>query len=156
MVRKMIFLACLLVLVACIPLIASAQTYTVNPGDNSLDNAVNNLHPGDTIILNAGVYRKEIDIPTGRNWSGNTPTTIKAATGATVTIKGSNVVSGWVSQGSNVWLKSSWTTNSQQVFVNGTRLQQIGGEIFKEDPNIYFPTDPNHSLSQNQIENGGI
>ena len=51
--------------------------------------------------------------------------------GETAVIKGSDVVTGWVRHSGNIWKKTGWPYNSQQVFMNfdagNTKsLQQIG------------------------------
>lgn len=106
-----------------------------------LSDAMAGLQPGDVLVLNQGIYRTTLNFPT-RPWSGQKPTVIMAAPGSKAIIRASDIVTGWVSQGNGVWTKSNWTVSSQQVFVNGKLLQQIGGEIFGD-----YPTNPNHPLA---------
>jgi parallel beta-helix repeat protein len=107
----------------------------------TLHYAGNQVQPGDTLIIAAGTYRDTLALRSGLSWSASTPTTIETAPNASVIIKGSDRISGWTSLGGGKWVKSGWTTNSQQVFVNGSSLQQIGGQIWDG-----YPSDPNHPL----------
>lgn len=107
---------------------AGAATHTVSPSQ-SLGAAVAQLQPGDTLIVKGGTYREAIILP-ARSWSADKPTTIMGATGERAVIKASDVVRDWSSRGNGVWMKQGWTVNSQQVFVNGQVLQQIGGTVF--------------------------
>lgn len=140
-----------LFLLSCLYLFSQptqAATFYVNP-NQSLSAAVSKLYPGDTLILREGTYRETIQLPK-RSWSKDLKTTIRGEAGKTVVVKASNVVSGWTAQANGVWTKP-WTTSSQQVFVNGQSLQQIGGDIFGD-----YPTNPNHSLASLHTHNGGI
>lgn len=74
-----------------------------------------------TVWIDTGVYRESFEIP-------RSGITLRALPGADVKIKGSDVVSGWVRLNpisENIW-KARWHINSQQVFVDGEPLQQIG------------------------------
>lgn len=87
--------------------------------------AVARAFPGDTVWVAGGTYRETITLPR----SGNGPRSrirICAAPGTEVAIKGSDPVTGWLPQGKGVWKKSGWPVNSQQVFVDGAPLSQIG------------------------------
>jgi parallel beta-helix repeat protein len=80
---------------------------------------------GDTVWVAAGTYREFLHFPR----SGDGPDRrihLAAVDGAQVTIKGSDVVTGWTSAGRGIWRRSGWTVNSQQVFADGVPLQQIG------------------------------
>lgn len=123
------YVACLIIpLCMGISTLAGAATYAVSPSQ-SLGAAVARLQPGDTLILRGGIYRAAIALR-ARNWSAATPTTIMGAAGENAVIKASNIVRGWAPLGDGVWIKQSWSVNSQQVFVNGRALQQIGGTVF--------------------------
>lgn len=115
-----------------------------------LTSAMGKLQPGDVLVLNSGVYRAPLIFPQ-RSWSPQKPTYVMAAPGAKAIIRASDEVNGWASQGNGVWTKSNWTVNSQQVFVNGKLLQQIGGDIFGD-----YPSNPNHSLQSLHTNNNGI
>jgi len=74
-----------------------------------------------TVWIDSGVYRESLILP-------RSGMTLRALPGADVKIKGSDVVNGWVRQkplSEKIW-KVRWRINSQQVFVDGKPLQQIG------------------------------
>jgi parallel beta-helix repeat protein len=97
--------------------------------------AMKQLKPGDTLTIAAGVYRESVVFP-AMSWSDGT-TVVQPAAGAQVLVKGSDVVTGWTPLGDGRFVRSGWTVNSQQVFVDGIALQQIGGKIFNNDPWIW-------------------
>jgi parallel beta-helix repeat protein len=80
---------------------------------------------GDTILIAAGTYRETI-LLSQSGASAKRPITFRALLGSMVTIKGSDPVSGWAPHNSEIWKKTGWEINSQQVFVDGLPLQQIG------------------------------
>ncbi|MBI3897919.1 MAG: right-handed parallel beta-helix repeat-containing protein [Gammaproteobacteria bacterium] len=148
---------------------ANAATYYVNPAaahatDNgrgssaspfkTLGTAVSRLAPGDALIVAQGVYRESIDLRQTqlRDLGDATPATrIDAAPGANVVIKGSDVVQGWQRLAPGLFVKRQWSINSQQVFVDGVALKQIGGDIFGG-----FPHRKNHRLARLHASQGGI
>lgn len=78
-----------------------------------------------TIDIAEGVYYEgELILRTGGTSSRHL--TIKGAGPTKSIIKGSKVVNNWTSVGNNIWKISNWSTNSQQLFVNGEPYQQIG------------------------------
>lgn len=80
---------------------------------------------GGHIILAPGTYREgELTMQAGGTLAQ--PLRIEGAGADQTIIRGSRVVTGWVSHGGGVWKKLGWTTNSQQVFCDGVHLQQIG------------------------------
>lgn len=83
---------------------------------------------GDTIYIRGGVYREQIDMYRGGT-NADTMLKIFAYPNETPIIRGSDVVTGWVKHSGNIWKKTGWSANSQQVFVGGgdtPSLQQIG------------------------------
>lgn len=80
--------------------------------------------PGDTVVLRAGTWRENVVITRGGR--SGAPITIAAHPGETPVLKGSRVVTGWTQHAGEVWKKTGWTVRSQQVFVDGAGLQQIG------------------------------
>src|SRR5262245_10496084 len=98
----------------------------------TLTYAMRQLRSGETLVVSGGVYRESLIIPD--NSSG---LAVQAAPGADVIIKGSDVVAGWQRVQSGRFVKRPWTANTQQVFVDGVPLQQIGGQIFSDDPWIW-------------------
>lgn len=101
-----------------------------NPGTEArplatISRAAARARPGETVWVRSGTYRESIALP--RSGEGpNARITIAAAPGARVSIKGSDLVSGWIERGGGVWKRAGWRVNSQQVFVDGKPLQQIG------------------------------
>jgi parallel beta-helix repeat protein len=74
---------------------------------------------GDTISVNAGVYRETVrPVPA---------ITIEGQAGAV--IKGSDIVTGWEALGDGLFVKRPWRENCQQVFIDGVLQAQIGGTI---------------------------
>lgn len=96
------------------PTLGSARDYHVSPnGDNSapgskaaplrtIQEAANRAMPGDAIIVAAGTYRERVDPPRGGT-SEQTRITYQAEEGATVILKGSEVVKGWQRIGNDTW-----------------------------------------------------
>lgn len=118
----------------------AATYYVSNSGSNvntgtSLDKpfqtiqtAVNKAVAGDTIYVRGGTYREEISMYRGGGTAGNY-LTISGYENEVPVIKGSSIVTGWTLHGGNIWKKTGWTVNSQQVFVDlqdDKGLQQIG------------------------------
>ncbi len=58
--------------------------------------------PGDTITVHAGIYRERVNPPRGGE-SDSVRIVYRAAPGALVEIKGSEVVKGWRKEGNDVW-----------------------------------------------------
>jgi parallel beta-helix repeat protein len=81
--------------------------------------ALDRVGAGDTVHIRQGVYREQLTIKSGHTGTAGSLITVDAySTNDTVVIKGSEVVTGWVSLGNNIWKKTGWTVNSQQVFVH--------------------------------------
>lgn len=115
----------------------------------TLGHAMKQLRPGDTLNIAAGVYREALVFPE-LAWSG-TPTLIQPAANGDVLIKGSDVVTGWEPVQGGLFVKRSWPTNSQQVFVDGVALQQIGGTILGG-----YPEKGGHPMAKLHTTQGGI
>lgn len=122
--------------------IACAQQYYVN-GTSGLDSnsgavgaplktigaALKKANEGDTIWIASGTYREQLRLPC----SG---ITMRAEPGADVRIKGSDVITAWTRLNGNIW-QTSWPVKSQQVFVDGESLQQIGANSTPLNTRIY-------------------
>lgn len=136
---------CAMFLIALVtPLGASAAVRYVDPGNASardsgtggashpyrtLGYAMKMLKPGDTLDIAPGVYRETLRFP-DRDWS-SAQTTIQSVPGSgEALIKGSNVVSGWKTLASGLFVKRNWPVQSEQVFIDGKALKQIGGTVF--------------------------
>ncbi len=110
-------------IVAFLAFTARAVTRTVTP-PQTIQSVINASQSGDIVSVNPGTYREQISPKAGVTIQG------KSATDApNIKIKGSDVVTGWVSAGSGRFVKNGWAVNSQQVFINGVLQRQIGGVI---------------------------
>jgi parallel beta-helix repeat protein len=121
---------------------AIAVTYYVSPSGNNnnagtsvaaplktINHALDKTVPGDFVFLRGGTYREEVAAK--RAGAAGKPIYLTAYPGEVPVIKGSDVVTGWVQYSGNIWKKTGWTSNSQQVFVDFDSghyqsLQQIG------------------------------
>jgi parallel beta-helix repeat protein len=111
--------------------------------------AMKQLAPGDTLNIAAGVYREALVFPEIA-WSG-APTVIQPAGNGEVLIKGSDIVTGWEPVQHGLFVRRPWRVNSQQVFVDGVALQQIGGTILGG-----YPEKPGHPMASLHRTQGGI
>jgi len=126
--------------------------------------AMSQLRPGDHLTIASGTYREALIFPIN-NWSridakliasGNMHLLELAKDKETliegkgeVLIKGSDLVTDWQELGNGRFSKT-WPEETQQVFIDGIPLQQIGGTIFDG-----FPVNPTHVLaSLHQSQNG--
>lgn len=136
-----------------------AKTYYVakngsdgNSGSSSspyktIGKAIGKAYGGDSVMIRSGVYRETVSLQ--RSGSSGSPITICGKKGEEIKIKGSDVVTGWNSAGSNRWSKS-WSSNSQQVFCDGKLLQQIGKKsnwhsVSFTDKNVLEPVGTNEN-----------
>ena len=105
---------------------ACAKEIEITPAMPPADarKAVASATAGDVVRFRAGTYR--LPMLTLKSGEAGKPITLEAAAGETVELKGSQLVTGWQPHAPGVWKVTGWKTNSQQVFVNGTPLQQIG------------------------------
>lgn len=119
---------------------SGAETLYVTPGQSqsgvtnsvysSIAAAIAKLRPGDVLVLKPGVYRESIMLENGRRngvWNG---LTIRGENKDAVIVTGSDVVEGFVKFRDDIYVKTNWPTEPQQVFVNGRPLQQQGGTVF--------------------------
>lgn len=153
---------------------ASASTYYVSPGQGkaaghgagtadqpykSMGAALKRLKPGDRLLLKPGVYRTSIDLRQSVLGKGGKATssehglrtTIEGERAGSVVIKGSDEVSGWRALGNGMFVHDEWKVNSEQVFVDGAPMQQIGGTIMGG-----YPEKKNHPMMRIQLGGGGI
>jgi parallel beta-helix repeat protein len=123
------------------------------------------LRPGDHLTIAAGTYRDALLLPTDV-WTRVDAKLI--ATGkmhdleltkadqsviegkGEVLIKGSNLVTDWRDLGNGRFVKV-WPEETQQVFIDGKPLLQVGGTIFDG-----FPTKQNHALASLHKSQKGI
>jgi parallel beta-helix repeat protein len=114
----------------------------------TLAHAMKQLRPGDTLNIGAGIYREALIFP-DIDWSG-VATLIQPA-GGDVVIKGTDLVTGWEHMGDGLHVKRQWRTNSEQVFIDGMPLRQIGGTILGG-----YPEKPGHPMARLHGGQGGI
>lgn len=119
-----------------------------------ISSALKRLEPGDTLELKAGVYHQPLDLRESAGYAkanrlgpAVASTTIKGPRHGTAIIDGSTVVKDWHYVSNGVWIRTHWDVNSEQGFINGEELKQIGGTIwsgYPENPasplrHIYVP-----------------
>ena len=134
-----------------------AVRYYVSPlgndsnGGTTLASAFRNItkglgmaRPGDVVYVAGGIYREQVDLYAGGGLPGN-KVTLRNLSGASPVLTGSDVMnpSGWTLLHGAIYAHS-WNSISQQVFVDGVPLQQIG------------PTGHGHSLSQYTAVGSGL
>ncbi|HEX5538295.1 MAG TPA: DUF1565 domain-containing protein, partial [Methylophilaceae bacterium] len=117
----------------------SANYYVANNGNDAssgltlsapfktIQKAMNTASAGDTVYVRGGTYREEITA--NRGGSAGNYLNVFAYNNEVPVISGSELVTGWVKYSGNIWKKTGWTVNSQQVFDgsrDGPSLQQIG------------------------------
>jgi parallel beta-helix repeat protein len=116
--------------------------------------AIKQLKRGETLMIGAGTYRESIDLRLATGLIASTTallTKISGASESAVVIKGSDVIDGWEKLDTNTFVRRDWTTNSQQVFVDGSPLKQIGGSIFGG-----YPDKPGNAYASILSATGGI
>jgi parallel beta-helix repeat protein len=117
---------------------ALATTYYVDPSKGidsnpgtidlpfkTISAGVSMAFEGDTVSIFSGTYRETINLVRG----GSSPAAsivINSMPDAEVLVKGSDLVSDWVLHAGSIWKRTNWGINSQQVFVDGATLKQIG------------------------------
>lgn len=100
---------------------------SINTPFKTIQKAMNKVAAGDTVLVRGGTYREEITA--ARGGTKDAYVTVTAYENEVPVIKGSAIVTGWTLHSGNIWKKTGWTINSQQVFVDqqdNAGLQQIG------------------------------
>jgi hypothetical protein len=120
---------------------AFARDFFISPNGNDLNPgslaepwrtftfAVSRLEAGDRLLVMEGTYR-EGNIRLSNSGTAEDPIVIQAIDGHEVWLKGSQVVPDWEPVREGVWVHRGWGVNSQQVFVNGKPLQQVGARSY--------------------------
>ena len=111
--------------------------------------AMKQLRPGDSLNLAPGTYRGTLAFPE-ISWT-DAPTRVQPVGKGEVIIKGSDVVNGWERVEAGLYVKRPWTVNSQQVFIDGAPLKQIGGTVFNG-----YPERADHPMKKLHSGDGGI
>lgn len=119
----------------------------------TLSYALKKLSAGGHLLIAPGVYRESIDLRQAqlKAAQNSSPTVIDADPGTKVLIKGSEIVTDWESLPDGLFVRRNWPVNSQQVFVDGVSLKQIGGTILNGYPEV-----DNHPMKKLHQSNGGI
>ncbi len=91
----------------------------------TISRALTHAMPGDRIGIRSGTYRETLLFPRGGTDPSRT-ISLEAVPEADVRIKGSDVVTGWEPHSGAIWKRTGWGVNSQQLFIDGLPLQQIG------------------------------
>lgn len=102
-----------------------AGTGTPEKPFRTIGRALRQAGPGDTVLIHAGTYR-EGPLNINRGGLPGEPLTLESAPGAVVILKGSEIVTNWEHAGRGLWQHRDWRINSQQLFVDGAPLGQIG------------------------------
>ena len=95
--------------------------------------AVNRIQGGDRVLIHEGRYRGKTTF-TNANGSAEAPITVMAYTNHNPVLLGSIVIEEWEELGGGIWYVTNRPLNTQQVFVDGVLLQQLGW------PNPYIST----------------
>lgn len=133
---------------------ASTGASDGNPGTQAsplktISAAMRILKAGDEVLVGPGVYRETVVVP---DLSGaSVPTTIRGLQPGKAIIKGSDLVTGWVQAGSDMWFVNWSADEPEQVYRAGTPLQQIGGTVFGG-----YPGKPGHELASMHRSEGGV
>ncbi|MBL7038613.1 MAG: carbohydrate-binding protein [Pirellulaceae bacterium] len=134
----------------------------VNPGTQAepfatLQAAVNQLQPGDTLLMRGGVYRETVTFP--RSGADGRPITLKPYHGEQVIVSGCDQVAGWTRHGDNIWKAAmDWTLGlgRNQVFVGDEVMIEArypntpapGLEMYVSDLSPLWPTFGEFSIPQ--------
>ena len=115
-------------------LVHSPTTYYVSPSGSdsspgtqaqpfaTVQNGVNQLLAGDTLILRAGNYHELVTMP--RSGSAGSPITLTAYPDETPTLIGAQLVNGpWTVYSGSIYM-ASWPTQPMQVFSDGHLLNE--------------------------------
>lgn len=103
----------------------SADGQSITSAWQSIAGSINRMQGGDTLRVRGGTYRGFV-LLTNNTGSATSPLRVIAYSNEVPILKGSRVIDGWIPYQSNVWMKTEWAHNSQQVFFNGQLLQQLG------------------------------
>ncbi len=118
--------------------------------------ALQQLRPGDTLRLRPGIYRQPLDLRRAVGYSraraiGSRapPTRIEGPVRGSAIVSGARRVIGWKPLDRGVWVRPGWKINSQQGFVDGKPLIQVGGLIWGG-----YPGNPASDLARIRVPRG--
>ena len=117
---------------------SQAATIYVSPqGQNTADGSINApvsdisqaldmAGGGGTVILREGVYRQRVTLKPKHSGNPGQLTTITCYADEKPILKGSDQLTDWTAYNKNIWQHDNWSIPSQQVYVDGKPLIQIG------------------------------
>lgn len=108
---------------------SNSNAGTISSPFQTIQYAASLASAGDTIYIRGGTYRERVNVPASASGTSGNLTKFFAYTGETPVILGSETVTGWThlpGSSNPIWQHTSWPYDSQQVFVDGAPLQQIG------------------------------
>jgi parallel beta-helix repeat protein len=111
----------------------------------TVQKAVDQAGPGDTVFVGSGTYREYVVPP--RGGVEGQYLEISGYSNGWPIIKGSDIVTNWTNYSNAIWKTENWILNSQQVFDNGRPLRQVGwpNDYFAEEPQRYPSVLPGFS-----------
>jgi hypothetical protein len=97
----------------------AAQAQVITTPWKTIQKAANSMQAGDTCLIRAGTYRETVTVPVHGN--AGALITFKAYSNEVVTISGTDAISGWTLESTNVYYASMTGSlgNGNQVFQNG-------------------------------------
>jgi parallel beta-helix repeat protein len=96
----------------------------------TIQRALNVVQPGDTVHVRNGVYREQLLMR--RSGTEDQPITIQGYQSERPLVTGAEVVTNWVLHSGALWKVTNWVSGTQQVFVDGAPLRQVGW------PNVFI------------------
>ncbi|WP_218126983.1 right-handed parallel beta-helix repeat-containing protein [Catalinimonas alkaloidigena] len=119
------------------PLAQAPEVYVAPNGNDAADGsqqhpyltlrrALQRVTAGGTIHLAAGTYR-EGELQITRGGTAQQPLILQGAGPEKTFLKGSAEINDWRVWRDNIW-QAPWSTNSQQLFMDGQPLQQVGSQ----------------------------
>ena len=96
-----------------------AQAQNIGTPWQTINRAASNLVAGDTCLVRAGTYRETVTVRA--SGTAAAPIRFQAYSNETVTVDGTDIITGWTTPGSNLWTAPmGWTLgDGDQVFING-------------------------------------
>lgn len=129
-----------------------AATLIVSPGVGSLANAIAKAHPGDTLLLEPGMYAGPVTIDKALTLDGKDAATVKGSgTGSTIRVSASDVtIQGLTVTGSG----DSLATMDAGIFVDkaGDRAVVDGNRIIGNLFGVYFWGPDDAVMRNNTVE----
>ena len=107
----------------------------------TIQHAVNQTNPGSTVLIHAGTYHEQVEMPWGEGGTPTNPITIKSAAGESVILDGTdaayNDAAAWTDEGDNLYSIS--LSDTYYVGVDGNRLWRY--DSLNDLKNLIYSTD---------------